>query len=104
MAGTVDLRKVNPVEPHERTEDGCPGGWYRNGFTTSVARYVRQRIKGGGRVSNPFFDKADRVVQDCVMYLELQQERWHVHKDQCNYDAWVKANPPAKDKPSGARR
>lgn len=72
---------VNPAEPFEDPLEGCPGGWYRSRFTDSVLAFARRRTEGGGRVSNPFFDRCeDELVLQLVLYLEHQQEA---------FEAWV---------------
>jgi hypothetical protein len=83
----VDLLPLHPEQPHEPTADGCPGGWYRTAYVNSVARYTRRRTGDGGRVPNPFFDRASWQVQEAVMQLELEQERFAVHRIEANHEA-----------------
>lgn len=78
--------------PIEDAVDGCPGGWYRTSYANSVARYTRRRDSNGGRVANPFFDRAPWQVQAAVMYLEGEQERWNSYRDEVNAARW-KAGP-----------
>lgn len=79
-----------PHEPVEGPQDGCPAGWARSPFVNSVARYARRRTEGGGRVPNPFFDRAPWQVQEAVLYYEDEQERWHEYKARVDADRWAK--------------
>lgn len=63
-------------QPHEPIEDGCPGGYQRSPLVLDLMRYVRRRTDGGGRVSNPFFDRLESDIEiEAVLYLEEQQDR-----------------------------
>ena len=64
-------------KPCEAWGDGCPGGWYRSDYVTSVIPYLRRRDDGGGRVRNPLFDNAAWQVQQAAMHVEHHEERWH---------------------------
>jgi hypothetical protein len=75
LLGTVDMVPVNPDMPHERTADGCPGGWYRSSFVDSIVPYLRRRTEGGGRVQNPRFDSASWQIQEAALHVEHEQER-----------------------------
>lgn len=96
LEGTEDLIKVHPEYPHEPTADGCPGGWYRTRYMDSVFTYVRRRQTDGGRVANPRFDAAPWQVQEAVMYLEHEEERWHAYRDKMTHQRW--ASGPGKPK------
>ncbi|HUU96313.1 MAG TPA: hypothetical protein VM487_11280 [Phycisphaerae bacterium] len=92
LEGTIDLYPVDSNEPHERSADGCPGGWYRTPYVDSVAPYLRRRTEGGGRVENPLFTTAPMQVQAAVMHYEAEQERWHAHKAEVTHQRWEKAH------------
>jgi hypothetical protein len=67
---------VLPGAPFEDPDDGCPGGWYRSPLVASILPFVRRRIPPDGhRVPNPLFDRAHRLIQEAVLYYELEQER-----------------------------
>lgn len=62
-------------EPHESTEDGCPGGWYRTRFILSVGRYTRP-CADGVYSPNLMLDRSDDpLVHEAVAYYEMQQSR-----------------------------
>jgi hypothetical protein len=65
------------THPAEPASDGCPGGWYRTAYVGSVIPYLRRRTDGGGRVSNPVFDRANHLIQAAALEVEREQERWH---------------------------
>jgi len=67
--------------PFEDPALGCPGGYYRTAFVDSVWPYTRRRTTAGGRVPNPRFDSAPPLVQQAVMALENEEERWHAFVD-----------------------
>ena len=81
LEGTIDGLPVDPEQPHEPMADGCPAGWIRTAYMDSVVPYLRRRTEGGGRVQNPRFDRADEHVQAAVLYLEHEDERWHIHRE-----------------------
>lgn len=66
-------------EPFDPPELGCPGAWYRTPFIDSLDPYTRRRDSNGGRVPNPLFDSADRVIQALAMRLEEEEERAHAY-------------------------
>lgn len=68
-------RAINPQQPWEDPDDGCPGGWYRSRFVGSVLPYLRPSGGMGGRTSNPLLDRCDdEFLLQCVLYLEEQQD------------------------------
>lgn len=76
---TVDLWPHKPTIPHEDTADGCPGGWYRTAFASSVLRYSRRRTEHGGRVDNGLLRDTPPQIWEAVLEFELEQERSHAH-------------------------
>lgn len=83
--GTVleDGMQVRWKQPLERATDGCPGGWYRSRFVASLIPFMRMRVQGGQRVSNPLFDRCDdELVIALVLYHEIEQERWEGQKEE----------------------
>lgn len=66
---------INPQQPWELPEEGCPGGWYRGRFVASLHQYLRTRTEHGGRNSNPLLDRCDdELIVQLVLYLEHEQE------------------------------
>lgn len=104
LDGTRELGAI-PVlwdEPIEPAEDGCPAGWARSPYVDSVTRYLRRRTKDGGRVANPFFDRAPWQVQEAAMHLEDEQERWHIYRAEVDADRWERERE-ARARKNGAR-
>ena len=100
LAGKHELGvPQNPARPLEAAGDGCPGGWYRSPFVDSVIHYQRRRTEGGGRVPNPFFDRAPWQVQAAVLYLEQEEERWAAYREEIN--AARRRAGPRKPKKTG---
>lgn len=97
--GAIPVQWEEPIEP---AEDGCPAGWARSPYVDSVHRYVRRRTKGGGRVSNPFFDRASWQAQEAAMVLEDEQERWHNYRAEVDADRW-RQEQEARARKNGAR-
>jgi hypothetical protein len=79
LEGSVDLAPVSGELPREPSADGCPGGWYRTAFASSVLRYARRRADGGGRVDNGLLRGADDLIWEAVLELEREQERAHAY-------------------------
>jgi hypothetical protein len=79
LEGTVDLRPVHHELPHERTEDGCPGGWYRTAYATSVLFYARPRTDTGARVDHGLLVDADPQIWAAVRELEREERRAQAH-------------------------
>ena len=78
LAGSTVLGlEQRTATPFEEPSAGCPGGYYRTPFIDSVWPYTRRRTKDGGRVPNPRFDAAPRIVHEAVLALEVEEERWH---------------------------
>jgi len=100
LAGTVDLGRVHPEEPHEPTADGCPGGWYRTAFANSVAPYLRRRVDNGARVPNYRFDDPSTPwqVKEAAVYYEQEQERWYCWRDKVTHKRYERAHPKPKKK------
>lgn len=70
-------RAINPREPWESPEQGCPGGWYRSRFVASVNPYVRARCEGGARVEHLLLARTDdEFLLQCVLVVEHEQDRW----------------------------
>lgn len=68
--------RLNPRKPLERLSDGCPGGWYRSRFVWGLDRYMRVRVEGGQRVSNPLLDRCeDDFILQCERLYVQEQER-----------------------------
>jgi hypothetical protein len=67
---------INPEMPLEDIDNGCPGGWYRSRFVRSLDRYLRLRVEGGARVSNPLLHRCkDDFVLQCEQLYTHEQER-----------------------------
>jgi hypothetical protein len=79
LEGTVDLAPMSGEHPREPSADGCPGGWYRTRFASSVLRYARRRTDAGGRVDNGLLREADELIWEAVLELEREQERAHAY-------------------------
>jgi hypothetical protein len=79
---TVDLAPMSGDYPREPSADGCPGGWYRTPFASSVLRYSRRRTDAGGRVDNGLLRDADALIWEAVLELELEQERAHAYANE----------------------
>ena len=113
MQGQLELGAINVVgtdaagrvieEPIEPAADGCPGGWYRTPYVNSLARYVRRRTENGGRVPNPFFDRADWQTQEAALLYEEEQERWHSYRAKTDRARWA-AEQPRGAKQKGGKR
>ncbi|WP_434424617.1 hypothetical protein [Nannocystis pusilla] len=59
-----------PLEDAE--EDGCPGGWYRCGFTASLQRY--RRTGSEAKTENLFLSRCeDKLVLEAISYLEDEE-------------------------------
>jgi hypothetical protein len=99
LAGRRELGiPVNPDEPIEPAEDGCPAGWARSPFVESLDPYVRRRVGEGHRVPNPFFDSAPWQVQRAVLYLEIEQERWAAYRAEVDHQRWLQQQKRSKAK------
>lgn len=98
----VIVQWEHPIEP---PEVGCPGAWYRSPFIDSLYPYMRRRTSVGDRVQNPRFDAADWRIQEAVMYLEAEQERWHAHVNDVQFERskQAAANKQAAGNPRGRR-
>lgn len=80
-ASTALSERANPRHPlnypRETPEHGCPGGWYRSVFVTSIYPYLRRRDDHGNRVQNLILDRCDDdLILQLVAYAEDEQERW----------------------------
>jgi hypothetical protein len=77
------------MHPPEPLSDGCPEGWARSPFATSVVPYIRRRDANGNRVQNPRLDRcADRLVVDAVLYFEGEQESLVARRDELQAAIW----------------
>lgn len=73
----LEGRPINPKQPPEDADDGCPGGWYRSRFVASLMPYLRRRTEHGGRVDNLLLSRCtDELILQWVQHLEDQQEHW----------------------------
>ena len=79
LEGAVDLAPVNHELPHEETAGGCPGGWYRTAFCSSVLTYARRRTDGGGRVDHGLLEGLDPQIWAAIRELEREEERAHAY-------------------------
>lgn len=67
-----DMDFLEPLEPIK--EDGCPGGWYRCHFISSLHKYRRGREGEGGRNENILLTRCqDRLVLEAIDYLEHEE-------------------------------
>jgi len=72
--------KVNPLDPPEPFEEGCPGAWYRCRFVRSLFRYERAAGEQGTLSSNPLLDRTDDpLVLDAERYLQNERARARSH-------------------------
>lgn len=72
-----DERGVIDKPTEDIENEGCPAGWVLSPFVESVRRYEREPTEGGGRVSNPLFDRCDDdLVIEAVLALEMHEGRW----------------------------
>lgn len=70
-----DSSPEDPERP-ERSDEGCPGGWYRTAWALSVFRYLRP-VAEGVYSPNLLLDQSnDPLVIEAVTYFEHQQMRW----------------------------
>lgn len=60
--------------PHEPIrEEGCPGGWYRCRFVTSLHKYRRGSSQGVRNENLLLSRTTDRLVLEAIDYLEHQE-------------------------------
>ena len=71
----------DPKRPPESNEDGCPGAWYRNDWTSSVSHYERMRTEYGFSENLHLSRSDDRLLLDAVAYLEGQRVLAHNEDD-----------------------
>ena len=103
LEGKIDLAPLSGKFPREQSSDGCPGGWYRTAFASSVLRYRRRRAEGGGRVENGLLRDADELVWLAVLELEREEERAHAHASEAGRQIAERARKKAS-KGKGRRR
>lgn len=83
---SMEGRPINPRQPPEDPDDGCPGGWYRSRFVLSIYPYLRRRTEHGDRVINMLLDRTeDELLLQWVQHVEDQQEAWESYRVQETY-------------------
>lgn len=71
---------LNPHEPPERLDEGCPGAWYRCEFVRSLVPYERTASADGVLNENLRLTRCtDPLVLDAIQYLETERVRARNH-------------------------
>lgn len=72
--------QLNPQEPPESLEEGCPGAWYRCAFVRSLLPYERTSSTDGVLNENLRLTRCtDPLVLDAIQYLETERTRARNH-------------------------
>lgn len=79
----LEVLNGNPRRPSEPLDEGCPGGWYRCEFVSSVMPFRRRRTRDGLHDSNPRLnDSTDPPILEAIAFYEEQEAKaWEqVHR------------------------